>query len=129
MADDNEVWNTRADGPDEVFSGGYADGNSDLGPKAIDALFELLADRWRRAVLSELAARDKNRVTLEELAASVDDRVQESSSSDQAAIRLHHVTLPQIAKTGLISYDAANGRVECHRGELLRDFLSILDGQ
>jgi hypothetical protein len=71
-----------------------------------DAVYMLLADRDRRAVLEYLGA-NGGTATVLELARRISDsagRMSESKKGDPR-VRLHHVQLPKLAAAGTIDYD------------------------
>lgn len=78
-----------------------------IGPQtstlSTDAAFEVLADGYRRAVLSYLAAHE-SKVELGELA----DHVRSVDSLDangNTATTLHHLHLPKLDEVGVVEYD------------------------
>lgn len=78
----------------------------------LDELLTILADQYRRDVLSYF--RDTSTVD-----ASVDDLVSEvreqgHGTEEQVAIRLSHVTLPRLAEAGVIEYDTRSETVKYH---------------
>lgn len=72
-----------------------------------DSLFQCLAQRRRRIVLTYLLGHGNRSVTVEELATAIIEAESPSSSSDleSVAITLDHVHLPLLADTGLIDYE------------------------
>lgn len=86
-----------------------------------DSLFQCLAKRRRRIVLSYLLTIEDRSVTIDELVDAVIEAeryslsplLSPSSSSDpeSIAITLDHVHLPLLADTGLIEYDRERGTV------------------
>lgn len=80
-----------------------------------DSLFECLAERRRRVVLSYLLDSDSGgrSATVEDLVDAVVEAESHSPSPDpdSVAITLDHVHLPLLADTGLIEYDRDRGVV------------------
>lgn len=86
----------------------------------LDSLFQCLAKRRRRIVLSDLLAIEDQLATIDELVDAVIEAERyssllpsPSSSSDpeSVAITLDHVHLPLLADTGLIEYNRERGIV------------------
>lgn len=91
------------DGPDRT--------NSTPRGATVDDLFGLLADRRRRAVLSELAKR-RTSVSPRALARAVAARERETdattppaSTIDAVHATLHHTHLPKLDAAGLVRYE------------------------
>lgn len=80
---------------------------------AYDALFECLAKRRRRIVLTYLLNSRNQSAAVEELVTAVIEAESHSSSPDpeSVAITLDHVHLPLLADTGLIEYERDRGIV------------------
>lgn len=83
----------------------------------LDSLFQCLAKRRRRIVLSYLLTIEDRPVTIDELvdavikAESYLSLPSSSSDPESVAITLDHVHLPLLADTGLIKYDRERGTV------------------
>lgn len=58
-----------------------------------------------RLVVSYFRERSEDVATLDELVAYGTEQTDESRTSDQLAIRLHHSTLPKLADVGALDYD------------------------
>ncbi|WP_227378584.1 DUF7344 domain-containing protein [Haladaptatus halobius] len=71
----------------------------------VDALLNVLADPYRRRVLSYLRTRDTNAVTLDELVEHVQKHVDVVTSFHHARIVLVHQHLPMLADHRLNEYD------------------------
>lgn len=83
---------------------------------AWDLLTTLLSDPLRRAVAATLDREGPgSTVHVERLAATLADRAGPHRTRDDVATELHHVHLPQLAETDLLSYHADPGVVE-YRG-------------
>ncbi|QLG28551.1 hypothetical protein HUG10_13795 [Halorarum halophilum] len=82
-----------------------------------DTVFEVLADRDRRAALSYLRESEDDAVSFETLTTHVAERDADPDGRDrgQLAVRLHHATVPRLAGAGLVEYDARSGSIR-YRG-------------
>lgn len=95
------------DTPPSFGNGGPGDG-----PRSIDVLFDSMASRRARHVLSYLRSASKDVVTLEELVNRLTEREMAdglaSDSEDHrqhVAIALHHNHLPKLSDAALLDYD------------------------
>lgn len=75
--------------------------------------YRLLADGRRRIVLDLLALREEP-IALEDLAAAVVDRENESGVRPRRAVRisLHHCHLPMMDRAGVVEYDPERRQVD-----------------
>ena len=92
---------------------------------AIDAVFDVLADDHRRALLSYL--QDASEASIDELAAVISrqgDAYRQDDRESEHAVRLHHVHLPKLADANLVEYDRRAGRVEYVGGSDIADLLA-----
>lgn len=82
-----------------------------------DTVFEVLADRDRRAALSFLRESSDDTVSFETLATHIAERDVEPDGRDrgQLVVRLHHATVPRLADAGLVEYDTRSGSIR-YRG-------------
>lgn len=115
MTDDRDV----ADGREPVDGSGRADecdtteadevGLNEDHEAALDAAFDLLATRPRRAVLYRLA--DDGVVSFEDLTTTL---VEASDDGDRrrAATTLRHVHLPRLLDSGVVAVDDRTGTVQ-----------------
>lgn len=100
---------------------------ADGGDLTLDAVFRLLGDRRRRALLYYLAERGGpvDRGELARVIASEDPSDERETTGDRptdggptdaeftrALVSLDHVHLPRLAEDGVISYDRETGEVE-----------------
>lgn len=78
-----------------------------------DALFECLAKRRRRVVLTYLLTSRTQSAAVEDLVTAVIETESHSSSPDpeSVVITLDHIHLPLLADTGLIEYERDRGIV------------------
>jgi hypothetical protein len=74
------------------------------GDATLNALFDVLADNERRALLEAFLDRDDDDWTLEGAVATL-AADSESETDDHLGLRLHHVHLPKLADAGLLEYD------------------------
>lgn len=79
------------------------------------------APRYSRPVLQYFRTHSTAVATLDELAAAVSDERDEDER--QVAIRLHHVTLPKLAETGVLDYDGRTNTAR-YRGDEVGDDLT-----
>lgn len=82
-----------------------------------DTVFEVLADRHRRATLGYLRKSSDDVVSFGTLVTYIAESDVESDGHDrgQLAVRLHHVTVPRLADAGLVEYDTRSGSIR-YRG-------------
>ena len=84
--------------------------DSPRGRRRTDQLFDVLADPYRRIVLSRLFEHDEP-MSVDVLAAEVAEATESwgagapAGDSRRIAVRLHHVHLPKLAAAGLVERD------------------------
>lgn len=79
----------------------------------VDELVAVLSETRRRTVLEYLRDAPAETVPLEDLARELAGR---DAPDDETRIVLHHVTLPALARTGVVDYDADRHTVT-YRGD------------
>ena len=86
---------------------------SDRNGPSLDATFENLAHRRRRAVLIHLLETEEGTTSVDDLGATVVDQEPHSPppSRERVNTTLHHNHLPRLADAGFIDYDHESGRV------------------
>ncbi|WP_135822631.1 DUF7344 domain-containing protein [Halostella litorea] len=110
------------DGPRGSFLRG--DGSD---PLTATTIFELLADRRRRAALYRLADAD-GPVRFDALVEAVVDwesagLAPPRGHEERVATALHHSHLPQLADAGVVDYDESDGVVRYRGSETLERYL------
>lgn len=113
----------------EAESPECADRTADV-HRHLDRVFEVLADRRRRLVLSYLVAEDADAATVGELLDYVVARSGDTSTdrdADTVRTQLHHNHLPKLDAAGVIDYDAGNGTVRYREKPFLEEYLDLTD--
>ena len=82
----------------------------------IDERFDALARTDRRAVIQFFRDDSTEEVTLDDLATGIVDRSYWDTDKSHARLCLHHSTLPKLADTGILDYDAKRKTVR-YRGQ------------
>jgi hypothetical protein len=98
-------------------------------PGDADQLLTALADRTSREVLAYLTASPTETATVEELVDVVTDRDDGSSCEERAEVVLHHSTLPKLAATDVLDYDADDRTVRYRGDPALEAMLAALDDE
>jgi predicted transcriptional regulator len=93
---------------------------------SIKNVFDLLAKSHRRIVLAYLQDADGATATLTELAAVVQDRVDDVESEQHARISLVHQHLPRLADHGVIDYDQRSETVRYRDSTRLETILETV---
>lgn len=75
----------------------------------VDELLATLTHRYCRATVSYFLGSSEDVATVEELADALADQF--SADREAVALRLFHVTLPRLAGTGLLTFDATERSV------------------
>lgn len=86
----------------------------------------VLTDPACREALESLRSREDTATTLTALAC--DTSTHERGRRSDAAVRLHHVTLPKLDGAGLVEYDAAERTVSYRRLDGVEPLLGWFDG-
>lgn len=83
-----------------------------------DAVYEVLADSWRRRALARLVAHDRT-VTLNDLTKELVVREAEAPITEvpgekltRVASSLHHCHLPKLVENGIVTYDTDRRVIE-----------------
>lgn len=99
--------------------------DSMAGGERVDELLRVLADRERRAILSQCREGPTEIFTLEELATQLSTA---PSTDEQAVrIRLHHVHLPKLDQTDVLDYDSASRTIEYHCDAVLESLIDTIE--
>jgi len=95
-----------------------------------DELVAALANEHRRRVLRYFQETQTAVTSVDELVESINDPERPSRTRNRLAIRLHHVTLPKLADTGVLEYDSQLHIAEYQptpRSEWLMSILKTLE--
>ena len=74
--------------------------------EAVDEYLNVLAHEQCRTVVAYFARRSTEAATIDDLTAFVRDRTRQDEDARHVETRLHHATLPRLAESGVIEYDA-----------------------
>jgi hypothetical protein len=78
----------------------------------LSRLGQVLAHPRRQRTLDALGASDGERTGLDDLAEAVAAREFDDGTVHRVANALHHVHLPKLAESGVLTYDAANREID-----------------
>lgn len=100
----------------------------------MDELFDLLSDRYCRAVLAYLRDAEEDRTSIWELATEIHDG--SHRKKDPVVVQLRHSTIPRLADADAVDYSPNSGLVY-YRGHdelerhwmLLREFIGPKPGR
>lgn len=98
----------------------------------LDRELALLANRERREILDRLMAAEAEVATVEDLSrrltrVAADGGEEQSSSTEEARTRLHHVHLPKLEQYDLVEYDPRSGTVRYQPDERVETIVQFLD--
>lgn len=91
----------------------------------LDEQLSVLADRERRAIITHFRDAASHTATLDSLATVL--AADSPTERDYARIRLHHIHLPKLADTPLLSYDHDTATVAYHGHPELELLLNTVD--
>lgn len=80
-------------------------------PERVNKLLSVLADGERRAIITHLRDDSTGTTSLDTLATVLADS---PTDRDHARIRLHHIHLPKLDDTPILSYDPETTTIEYH---------------
>ncbi|WP_132057491.1 DUF7344 domain-containing protein [Halorussus amylolyticus] len=89
----------------------------------LDALFECLASRQRRLVLTHLVETDDGIATFSNLIRHVLGEGTRDEDRERLAVRLHHVHLPKLDDHGFVEYDARSETVRYRGGPAVTEWI------
>lgn len=99
--------------------------------RVLDGLFDALANRRRRDVLSYLEGADADTVEFRDLVAAVvdaeADRAAGTGYDERVALALCHAHLPKLERAGLVEYDPRAGTVRYRGHPLVERCLSLVE--
>lgn len=102
-----------------------ADGAGGERSRSVDTAFGPLAHPHRRLVLAELDRAAGGRLSVDELTASVLDRVGTDPDGDVER-QLHHTHLPKLENEGVLEYDWDSSMVTVRSGDRTTELLEAL---
>ena len=91
-----------------------------------DGLVAALGDEHQRKVLRHFQNSQTAVASVDELVESLNDPECPSLARNRIAVRLHHVTLPKLADTGVIEYDSHLRIATCQSTSRSKWIMSIL---
>jgi len=94
----------------------------------IDEQFDALARADRRAVIQFFQDESTEEATLDELAAGIVDGNYWDTDESNARPYLHHFTLPKLADTGILDYDAKTKTASYRRQPAVEQLLDTATG-
>lgn len=92
----------------------------------LDDLYAVLDDPTCRAVLAQLQTRRDTVTSLAAVAAEID--ALDFGGRSDAAVGLHHVTLPRLDAAGLVAYDSTERTVTYQGHDGVEPWLECFDG-
>lgn len=93
----------------------------------IDSVLEAITTQRRRRALRELQAREADAVDLTALADALTVQNEQTPTSEEIAIELHHRDLPKLSETGVVDYDGRSRTVRYHGHRGIELLLYVLD--
>lgn len=93
----------------------------------VETAFRLFADETRRYAVVRLSVTPDGVASLSELADYVTSRSPTVETRQQAAIRLHHVVLPQLEDAGLVEYDPRSETVRYYEDPTVEALLDDVE--
>lgn len=95
-------------------------------PSELDELLTVLADQYRRAVLSYFQNTSEEVATIDTLASEISDGNHEDT--ERVTMRLYHSTLPRLESANVIDYDERDKTVQYHGHVELETLLGTITG-
>ncbi|QLG29930.1 hypothetical protein HUG10_20210 (plasmid) [Halorarum halophilum] len=93
----------------------------------LDELLTVLADQYRRVVLSYFQNTSADAATVDALASDLYTGGEENV--DWLTVQLHHSTLPLLESVGAVEYDQQSGSVRYHGHAELETLLAAVTGR
>lgn len=105
------------------------DRNSIGGINSVDQLFSTISTECALHVLHYFKESSEAVASLENLSDFVATQDGDTPSRDpeDTAIRLHHCTIPKLAKAGVVDYDCRQHTVRYREHPVVEEYLSFLD--
>lgn len=98
----------------------------DLPARTTSSLFDAVAAEHRRSVLECLSSSSSEVFSVSELADYVAANRPPVADAEQAAVRLHHVSLPKLDDVGLLEYDPRSRSVRYRGNSRVADLLDYV---
>lgn len=90
-----------------------------------DTALRLLAEPFRRFVLSRLAAEPTNVANVDDLVESYAERADREPAA--VAIEFHHAAVPVLSDADLVEFDEASGDVRYYPDPLIDGLLAVVE--